>query len=147
MTWGREPASDKQGKYLLSLFRQIGGRVREGMIDEATVRQFTWDHQHARDRARQGRRAAGRLQLCCLSPVDEKMIPSRFRLEDVDTMVKAAVAAANAALNVYVDARTVRADLRGNVRGTLADTELVFALVVDADHDKGKGGVIVAVRA
>jgi hypothetical protein len=27
MVWGREP-SEKQGKYLLSLFRQIGGRIR-----------------------------------------------------------------------------------------------------------------------
>jgi hypothetical protein len=27
LTWGREP-SDKQGKYLLSLFRQIGGRIQ-----------------------------------------------------------------------------------------------------------------------
>jgi hypothetical protein len=26
MTWGREP-SEKQGKYLLSIFRQLGGRV------------------------------------------------------------------------------------------------------------------------
>ena len=26
MTWGREP-SEKQGRYLLSLFRQIGGRI------------------------------------------------------------------------------------------------------------------------
>jgi hypothetical protein len=28
MTWGREP-SERQGKYLLSLFRQIGGKMRE----------------------------------------------------------------------------------------------------------------------
>jgi hypothetical protein len=27
MSWGREPTSEKQGKYLLSLFRQIGGRT------------------------------------------------------------------------------------------------------------------------
>jgi hypothetical protein len=27
LTWGREPTSEKQGKYLLSLFRQIGGRT------------------------------------------------------------------------------------------------------------------------
>jgi hypothetical protein len=26
LTWGREP-SEKQGKYLLSLFRQVGGRI------------------------------------------------------------------------------------------------------------------------
>jgi hypothetical protein len=26
MTWGREP-SEKQGKYLLSIFRQLGGRM------------------------------------------------------------------------------------------------------------------------
>jgi hypothetical protein len=28
MTWGREPTSEKQGKYLLSLFRQVGGRIK-----------------------------------------------------------------------------------------------------------------------
>ena len=27
MVWGREP-TEKQGKYLLSLFRQLGGRVK-----------------------------------------------------------------------------------------------------------------------
>jgi hypothetical protein len=28
MSWGRGPSSEKQGKYLLSLFRGIGGRVK-----------------------------------------------------------------------------------------------------------------------
>jgi hypothetical protein len=57
-------------------------------------------------------------------------------------MVKTAIGAAHAGLNVYIDARTVRSDLRGRERGDIADTEFVFALVVDADHDKGKGGTL-----
>jgi hypothetical protein len=108
--------------------------------DEATVRQFLEIiSKHAIELAK-GNGRPGMLQLCCLSPVDEKMIPSRFRLEDVDTMVKAAVAAANSGLNVYIDARALRPGLQGRQRGSLADTEYVFGLVVDADHDKGKGG-------
>ena len=113
-------------------------------VDEATVRQFLEIiSEHAVELAKSAGRS-GVLQLCCLSPHDEKMVPSRFRLDDVDTMVKAAVGAANAALNVYIEARTVRAGLRGNVRGSLDDTEFVFGLVVDADHDKGKGGSLIA---
>jgi putative DNA primase/helicase len=72
------------------------------------------------------------------------MVPHRFRLDDVDTIVKAAVGAANAELNVYVEGRALRAGLRGNVRGSLNDTEFVLALVVDADFDKGKGGSLIA---
>ena len=92
MTWGREPSSEKQGKYLLSLFRQVGGRIRmNAMVDEATVRQFIEIiSKHAVELAK-GNGRPGVLQLCCLSPLDEKMIPSRFRLDDVEAMVKAAV--------------------------------------------------------
>ena len=59
-------------------------------------------------------------------------------------MVKTAVNDANAGFNVYVEPRTLRADLRGSSRGTLDDTVFVFAVVVDADNDKGKGGRILA---
>ena len=82
------------------------------------------------------------LQLTRLSPADEKLVPTRFKLDSVDDMVRAAIADANASHNVYIEGRTVRADLRGAARGTLADTEFVFGLVVDVDHDKGKGGAV-----
>jgi RepB DNA-primase from phage plasmid len=113
-------------------------------IDEATVRQFLEIiSPHAVMLAKSAGRS-GVLQLCCLSPHDGKMMPSRHRLDDVETIVKAAVGAANAELNVYVEGRALRAGLRGNVRGSLDDTEFVLAMVVDADHDKGKGGNLIA---
>jgi hypothetical protein len=112
------------------------------MVDEATVRQhIEIISKHAVELAK-GNGHAGVLQLCCLSPHNGKMIPHRFQLDDVEAMVKAAIEAAEASLNVYVDARTLRDGLVGNVRGTIADTEFVFGLVVDADHDKGKGGAL-----
>ena len=89
-----------------------------------------------------GNGKGGALQLSTLSPVDEKMIPQRFKLDDVAGIVGVAVSAANAGLNVYIEARTVRTSLRGKARGAIADTELAFGLVVDADHDKGKGGAV-----
>jgi putative DNA primase/helicase len=113
-------------------------------IDEATMRQFFGILSfHATELAK-GAGRSGVLQLCCLDPHDEKIVPSRFKLDDVDTIVKAAIGAANARSNVYTEARTVRLGLQGKQRGTLDDTELVLGLVIDADHDKGKGGVVIA---
>ncbi len=110
------------------------------MVDEAAVRQHVEIiSKHAVELAKSNGRP-GVLQLCCLSPHNGKLIPHRFRLDDVEGMVKAAIGAAEASLNVYVDARTLRDGLVGNVRGDIADTEYVLGLVVDADHDKGKGG-------
>lgn len=112
------------------------------VVDEAMVWQFiTIISEHAAQLAKSNGRA-GVLQLCCLSPHDGKMVPHRFKLDDIEAMVRVATGAANAALNVYADARTVRPGLQGRARGTLADTEYVLALVVDADHDKGKGGAL-----
>jgi hypothetical protein len=112
------------------------------MVDEAAVRQhIEIISKHVVGLAK-GNGHAGVLQLCCLSPHNGKLIPHRFRLDDVEGMVKTAIGAAEASLNVYVEARTLRAGLVGNARGDLADTEFVFGLVVDADHDKGKGGTL-----
>jgi hypothetical protein len=110
-------------------------------VDEAMIRQFVETISGHVTRIANGGR--GVLLLCQLSPIDEKLVPSRFRLDDVDAIVKTAVGAANANLNVYLEARLVRADLRGSVRG-VDHTESVFALVVDADADKGKAGEIKA---
>ena len=110
--------------------------------DETRVRQFIEIiSAHAVGLAK-GNGKGGALQLSTLSPVDEKFIPNRFRLDDVDGMVGVAVSAANAGLNVYIEARTVTRRLRGKARGTIDDTEFAFGLVVDADHDKGKGGAV-----
>jgi hypothetical protein len=110
--------------------------------DEDTVREFVEIiSAHAVALAKDAGKP-GVLQLTRLSSIDEKMVPTRFRLDDVDSMVKTAVNDANASFNVYVEGRTLRADLRGPARGSLADTEFVFGLVVDVDHDKGKGGDI-----
>jgi hypothetical protein len=111
-------------------------------VDVGAVRQFIEIISgHVTQIARNSSRT-GVLQLCRLSPVDETMVPTRFKLDDVEPMIKTAVNDANASFNVYVEVRTVRADLRGKARGSLDDTELVFGLVVDADNDKGKGGVV-----
>jgi RepB DNA-primase from phage plasmid len=112
------------------------------MVDEAAVRQhIEIISKHAVDLAK-GNGRPGFLQLCRLNPIDETIIPSRFKLDDVEAMVAAAIADANASLNVYIETRTLRPGLRGKQRGTLADTEFVYGLVVDADFDKNKGGVL-----
>ena len=111
-------------------------------VDEATVRQFI---EIISAHARQVINDAGPpgvLQLCRLNPIDEKVVPSRFTLDDIENMVKTAVADALAGHNAYIEARTVRADLRGSQRGGVEDTAWVFGLVADCDADKGKGGNI-----
>src|SRR5262249_13404022 len=87
---------------------------------------------------------AGVLQLCRISPYNEQaVVPSRFRIGDLELMVKAAIDDA-AGHNVYIEARTVRPELRGKKRGALADTVLVFGRVIDSVADKGKAGRIIA---
>ena len=110
-------------------------------VDEDTVREFvTIISEHADELAKSNGKS-GVLQLTRLSPIDGKLVPSRFKLDDIDGMVRAAVADANAKHNVYIEG-LMRSDLRGTARGPLADTEFVFGLVIDADHDKGKEGAI-----
>jgi hypothetical protein len=111
-------------------------------VDEATVRQFIEIiSEHARQ-VINGAGPPGVLQLSRLNPNDETPVPTRFTLDDVETMVKTAVSDALAGHNAYIEARTVRADLRGNQRGGLEDTAWVFGLVADCDADKGMGGNI-----
>ena len=111
-------------------------------VDEATVRQFIEIiSAHARQ-VINGAGPPGVLQLSRLNPNDESPVPSRFTLDDIENMVKTAVADALAGHNAYIEARTVRADLRGNARGGLEATAWVFGLVADRDADKGKSGNI-----
>jgi putative DNA primase/helicase len=108
-------------------------------VDEGVVREFiTIVSEHAVKLAE----SAGKPGLLQLSRLN--CVPSRFRIDDPEAIIKAATFDARAGFNVYIEPRTVRSDLRGPTRGKLADTEFVFALVVDADHDKGKGGAITA---
>jgi RepB DNA-primase N-terminal domain len=109
-------------------------------VDETTVRQFIEILSAHAVQVTNGTNRAGVLQLCRLNPADEKIVPSRFSIDDVERMVKTAVGDAASGHNVYIEARTVRADLRGNRRGEIEDTMSVFGLVVDCDSDKGKGG-------
>jgi hypothetical protein len=81
----------------------------------------------------------GLLQLSRLHPTSENPVPTRFGLDDVEDMIKTAVADCEAGHNVYIEGRVVPTALRGNKRGTLADTVAVFALVIDSDADKGMG--------
>jgi hypothetical protein len=82
--------------------------VMTGMVDDATVRQHLETiSKHAVELAKSSARP-GVLQLCCLSPHNGKLIPHRFRLDDVEEMIKTAVGAAEAGLNVYIEARTLR---------------------------------------
>jgi hypothetical protein len=109
-------------------------------VDEATVRQFIEIiSAHARQ-AINGAGPPGVLQLSRLNPLDERLVPSRFTLDDVESMVRTAVGDALAGHNVYIEARTVRDGLRGAQRGGLEDTAWVWGLVVDCDADKGKAG-------
>jgi hypothetical protein len=86
----------------------------------------------------------GVLQLCRIHPLHENVVPRRFCIDDVEAMVKAAVDDATCEHNVYIEGRTVREDLTGNRRGSIDDTAWVFALIVDSDNDKGKGGNVTA---
>ena len=91
-------------------------------VDEATVRQFIEIiSAHARQ-VINGAGPPGVLQLCRLNPIDEKIVPSRFTLDDVENMVRTAVGDALAGHNSYIESRTLRDGLRGNQRGGLEDT-------------------------
>ena len=142
MTW--EPRADGEAGQV-SDQRVSPARREDEMtitVDEDAVREFvTIISAHACELAK-NMASPGVLQLTRLNCRDEKLVPTRFLIDDVEGMVKTAVNDANAGFNVYVEPRTLRADLRGSSRGTFDDTEFVFGLVVDADHDKGKGGTI-----
>jgi hypothetical protein len=115
--------------------------MKEGTasIHTSTVREFLQIISDQAKAATAGLERPGLLQLSRLHPTDEKLVPSRFEIGDVEHMVQAGVADSEAGHNVYIEGRTVREDLRGNARGTLQDTRAVFAIVVDSDADKQMG--------
>jgi hypothetical protein len=82
---------------------------------------------------------AGLLQLSRLHPVSETLVPSRYTLDDIERMITAAISDCERGHNVYIEGRLVPGSLRGSERGKLADTVVVFALIIDSDADKGMG--------
>jgi hypothetical protein len=111
------------------------------LIDPATIRKFL---QVLHDRAAAALshvRRPGVLQLVSIAPDDKGMSVSPFVVGDVDKMVEAALIDARAGRNVFVEARSTRPGRpaeRG--RGKLESTIACFALVIDRDADKGRGG-------
>jgi hypothetical protein len=85
-----------------------------------------------------GAKAPGLLQLSRLDPTNNKLVPRRFRVDDVEGMIEFAISNSKAGYNIYIEGRLVRPDLNGNERGKLADTVAVFAHVIDNDADTGK---------
>jgi hypothetical protein len=79
----------------------------------------------------------GFLQISRKRPDDQDLVPTRYRLDQVDLMTSYAVVNSKAGCNTYVEGRFVKPSLRGKKRGGLEDTACVFALVVDSDADKG----------
>jgi hypothetical protein len=114
-------------------------------VDEATVRQFIEIISGHATQVINGADRTGFLQLCRIHPLDDSsVVPSRFRLDDIEGMVRTAIGDAANGHNVYIEGRTVSDNVRGNRRGGLEDTECVFGLVADCDADKNKGGNITA---
>jgi hypothetical protein len=80
----------------------------------------------------------GFLQISKVSPVDDKLIVSgRFKPDDVEHMVEAAIADAAGGFNSYIEARLVTGATAGK-RGNASHSAGVFALVIDNDADTGK---------
>jgi hypothetical protein len=111
-----------------------------GPVSRETVREFIFNIAAQAKAALNGMEKPGYLQMSRLHPTSEKLVPSRYRLSDVERMIADAVAAASDGHNVYIEGRTIREDTAcGNRRGKLEDTAAVFALVIDSDADKQMG--------
>jgi hypothetical protein len=109
------------------------------VVDHDQVRRFlTIIHERAAA-AFKGIARPGHLQLTRVHPAHDGItVSGRFLIGQVEETVAQALADAASGHNVYVEGRTVREGTKG--RGTDADTVGVFAVVIDADVDKGRGG-------
>lgn len=104
--------------------------------DPAVIRAFA-ERLHAHvARIFEGVHQPGMMQLVAIHPASESTLPFPFEIGEVGYMVEEAVRQSNAGFNVYIETRTIR---KNAGRGTMADTVGVFAIVNDADNDKGKG--------
>jgi hypothetical protein len=113
------------------------GELSQPGTQRPVVHEFLRRFSEQAQRALRGVNNPGVLQISRLHPTDSKLVPSRYRITDVERMVEDAITHSDAGHNVYIEGRTVRADLRGSARGKLEDTAGVFALVIDSDADKG----------
>jgi hypothetical protein len=114
-----------------------------GPVSREAVREFITAIVAQAKAALDGAKNPGFLQMSWLHPESEKLVPSRYSLDDVDVverMVHDAIATCENGHNVYIEGRTIRSDAAlGSGRGKLEDTAYVFAQVVDSDADTGKG--------
>jgi hypothetical protein len=106
-------------------------------VSTSTVREFLTTITAQAKAALNGVKQPGYLQMSRLHPASEDLVPSRYQLDDVERMIKAAVHDSECGHNVYFEGRLVRPGLQGKQRGTLEHTAAVFALVIDSDADKG----------
>ena len=115
--------------------------MKEGTatVHISTVREFMHIITAQAKAALAGIEKPGFLQISRLHPSSEQLVPSRYMLDDIEHMVRAAVTDSEAGHNVYIEGRTVREGLRGNGRGKLEDTRAVFSLTIDSDADKQMG--------
>ena len=116
----------------------MSGAPQGALVDISVIRQHVGLVHAAAARALDGVPDPGVLQLVTIDPSDKAIDATRFTIGAVDAMVSAAAAAARKGINVYVEGRTLDPGASG--RGDTVATRYVFALVDDADHDKGKGG-------
>ena len=102
---------------------------------EPTVRRFiTTVSEHA---LRVGAGLDGVLQISRVHPATDKLnVVGRFKMDDVDHMVEAAIIEANSGFNVYIELRIIRPDAPR--RGDAGYTVAVFGLARDNDADKNK---------
>jgi hypothetical protein len=118
----------EQGQKLLKGDDEVSEQTKKdhGNHDEAdpsTIRGF---FHHIADRAKaslNGHAPSGFLQLSRAHPIDGKLVPSRFQVDDIEHIVDAALTDCEAGHNVYIESRLVR--------GRSADTTAVFALVIN----------------
>lgn len=111
--------------------------------DRSVVRAFVARIHALADAATAGLHEPGLMQLVVIHPAggDGGTLIFQFKIGEVDFMTDEAVRQSNTGYNVYIETRTSRRRApRDRRRGTIADTVAVFALVIDDDADKGRGG-------
>src|SRR5271157_5231050 len=108
-----------------TLFPKVGQWHEPVLIDLTEIRTFLEIiHAHAAKLAAllPDDMHPGFLQLSRISPIDGNTVPTRYRIGDVENMVRDAIASADAGHNVYIEGRTVSHDVYGKCRGDDAAT-------------------------
>jgi hypothetical protein len=108
-------------------------------VNISAVREFIYTIAAQAKAALNGAEVPGLLQLSRLHPDNNKLVPSRFHIDDIERMIEAAAGHSGRGYNVYIEGRLVRPGLNDNERGKLADTAAIFAYAIDSDADKQMG--------